>query len=111
MWNGDTGVVVIDGQALKLVLTEPAGRAPQPVARLNEHELCYAMTVHKSQGSEYNEVVVMLPMKPSRICTREMLYTAVSRAKKKVTIVGPRGVVEHMLKTPVHRASWLGERV
>jgi exodeoxyribonuclease V alpha subunit len=111
MWNGDTGVVVTDGQSLKLVLSEPAGRAPQPVARLNEHETCYAMTVHKSQGSEYNEVVVMLPMKPSRICTREMLYTAVSRAKKKVTIVGPRDVVEHMLKTPVHRASWLGERV
>jgi ATP-dependent exoDNAse (exonuclease V) alpha subunit len=40
-----------------------------------------------------------------------MLYTAVSRAKKKVTIVGTRDVLEHMLKTPIHRASWLGERV
>jgi exodeoxyribonuclease V alpha subunit len=111
MWNGDTGVVVTDGPSPKLVLSEPAGRPPQPVARLSDHELCYAMTVHKSQGSEYNEVVVMLPMKPSRICTREMLYTAVSRAKKKVTIVGTRDVLEHMLKTPIHRASWLGERV
>jgi len=111
MWNGDTGVVVSDGSSLKLVLTEPAGRAPQPVTRLSDHELNYAMTVHKSQGSEYNEVVVMLPMTPSRICTREMLYTAVSRAKTKVTIVGTRDVVEHMLKTPVHRASWLGERI
>ncbi len=111
MWNGDTGVVVRDGSTLKFVLTEPAGRGPQPVARLSDHELNYAMTVHKSQGSEYNDVVVMLPMKPSRICTREMLYTAVSRAKKNVIIVGPRMVVEHMLKTPVTRASWLGARI
>jgi exodeoxyribonuclease V alpha subunit len=111
MWNGDTGVVVRDGSALKLVLTEPAGRGPQPVARLSNHEVNYAMTIHKSQGSEYNDVVVMLPMKPSRICTREMLYTAVSRAKKNVVIVGPRTVVEHMLKTAVTRASWLGARI
>jgi exodeoxyribonuclease V alpha subunit len=111
MWNGDTGVIVRDGTSLVFVLAEPGGRKPQPVARLSEHELNYAMTVHKSQGSEYNEVVVMLPMKPSRICTREMLYTAVSRAKKKVSIVGPRAVIEHMLKTPITRASGLGDRI
>jgi exodeoxyribonuclease V alpha subunit len=102
---------VRDGTSRVFVLTEPGKRKPQPVARLGEHELNYAMSVHKSQGSEYNEVVVMLPMKPSRICTREMLYTAVSRAIKKVTIVGPRTVVEHMLKTPITRASGLGDRI
>lgn len=100
-----------EGTSLIFVLAEPGGRKPQPVARLSEHELNYAMTVHKSQGSEYNEVVVMLPMNPSRICTREMLYTAVSRAKKKVSIVGPRAVIEHMLKTPITRASGLGDRI
>jgi exodeoxyribonuclease V alpha subunit len=69
------------------------------------------MTIHKSQGSEYNEVVVVLPEESSRICTREMLYTGVSRAKKKVTIVGSREGLEHMLRTPVLRASGLADRI
>jgi exodeoxyribonuclease V alpha subunit len=111
LYNGDTGVVVRDGAALKLVLSEPAGRSAQAVTSLSAFELNYAMTIHKSQGSEYNEVVVVLPEESSRICTREMLYTGVSRAKKKVTIVGSREVLEHMLRTPVLRASGLADRI
>lgn len=111
LYNGDTGVVVRDGAALKLVLSEPAGRSAQAVTSLSAFELNYAMTVHKSQGSEYNEVVIVLPEESSRICTREMLYTGVSRAKKKVTIVGSREVLEHMLRTPILRASGLAERI
>lgn len=111
LYNGDTGVVVRDGAALRLVLSEPAGRSAQAVTSLSAFELNYAMTIHKSQGSEYNEVVVVLPEEASRICTREMLYTGVSRAKKKVTIVGSRGVLEHMLRTPVSRASGLADRI
>jgi len=111
LYNGDTGVVVRDGAALKLVLSEPAGRSAQMVTGLSAFELNYAMTIHKSQGSEYNEVVVVLPEELSRICTREMLYTGVSRAKKKVTIVGSRKVLDHMLRTPVLRASGLADRI
>jgi exodeoxyribonuclease V alpha subunit len=111
LYNGDTGVVVRDGAALKLVLSEPAGRSAQAVTSLSSFELNYAMTIHKSQGSEYNEVVVVLPEESSRICTREMLYTGVSRAKKKVTIVGSREGLEHMLRTPVLRASGLADRI
>ena len=79
--------------------------------RLPKHETCYATTVHKSQGSEYKNVLLILPQKDSPILTKEILYTALSRAKEKVVIIGSETLIEKMLNTPIKRYSGMGERL
>lgn len=111
LFNGDTGTVVRRPDGSKVVvLSEPIGRGPVPVARIEHHELAYAMTVHKSQGSEFGQVVAIMPTEPSGLCTREMLYTAISRTRDRLTVVASRDVLEHMLRTPISRATGLADR-
>jgi exodeoxyribonuclease V alpha subunit len=69
------------------------------------------MTIHKSQGSQFKEVVVVLPGESSRLLTRELLYTAVTRAQLRVRIVGSEDVVRHAIARSVQRASGLGVRL
>ena len=91
--NGDIGVVVnvqdSDGTINRRVYfkTEDDGRYLTP-AELPQVEVCYAMTVHKSQGSEYDNLVVILPDENSPLLTRELVYTAVTRTKKSLIIAG-----------------------
>lgn len=80
-------------------------------ARLPRHETAFALSVHKSQGSELEEVTVVLPERPSPVITRELVYTAVTRARRKVTIVGPEAVLRHAITARVERASGLAERL
>ena len=82
-----------------------------PVSRLEDIDTVHALTIHKSQGSEYGHAVVVLPERASRIVTRELLYTAVTRARKQVTIVGSREVIEAAIKTPIRRATGLADRL
>lgn len=112
LFNGDVGVVRA-GDDGELRVWFPADDAPRALApgRLPEHETVYAMTIHKSQGSEYDEVVVVLPEHPTPITTRELLYTGVTRAKRRVTVIGSRASVEHAVSTPVRRSSGLGKRL
>jgi exodeoxyribonuclease V alpha subunit len=116
LYNSDTGVIAnIDGQLVLVLSDAPDLKKPLDlklveVSRVIDHALNYAMTVHKSQGSEYRLVIVMFPHKPSRICTREMLYTAISRVRERLTIVGSEDVIRHMLETPIRRATGLPER-
>jgi exodeoxyribonuclease V alpha subunit len=111
LFNGDTGTVVRRADGSKVVvLSEPIGREPVPVARIEHHELAYAMTVHKSQGSEFSHVVAIMPTEQSGLCTREMLYTAISRTQDRLTLVATRAVLEHMLRTPISRATGLADR-
>jgi exodeoxyribonuclease V alpha subunit len=90
-----------------------AGGEPRlgPVSRLEDVETVHALTIHKSQGSEYEHVVVVLPERASRIVTRELLYTAVTRASERVTIVGSRDVIEAGIRRPIRRATGLAERL
>jgi exodeoxyribonuclease V alpha subunit len=74
-------------------------------------ELCYAMTVHKAQGSEFDSVAVMMPDRDLPILTREILYTAVSRARISVTIVGARDVIQTALARRIERYSGLREQL
>ena len=60
-------------------------------SRLPEHETVFGMTVHKAQGSEFDHVLLILPNQASPVLTREMLYTAVTRARKRVEIWAPTG--------------------
>jgi exodeoxyribonuclease V alpha subunit len=69
------------------------------------------MTIHKSQGSEFEHVVVSLPTEDSPILTRELLYTAVTRARSRVTVLATEAVVRAAIERPVARASGLRERL
>lgn len=103
--NGDTGVVVrVEGGATVVFAEHPHGIDPY---HLPEHEAAYAMTIHKSQGSEYEHVVVVLPPEHSPLLTRELLYTAITRAKRSLTIVGSREALTTALHHESVRASGL----
>jgi exodeoxyribonuclease V alpha subunit len=113
LFNGDIGIVLPyeDGELHVHFPTEAgAFRAIAP-ARLPEHETAFAMTVHKSQGSEFDEVLLVLPAENSRVLTRELLYTAVTRARERLTIVGSAGVVAAAVETATKRVSGLAARV
>ncbi|HYK65443.1 MAG TPA: ATP-binding domain-containing protein, partial [Patescibacteria group bacterium] len=74
-------------------------------------ELGYAMTVHKAQGSEFDAVAIVLPERPVAVLTRELLYTAVSRSRTSVVIVGDESILNEAVATPVERFSGLGDRI
>jgi exodeoxyribonuclease V alpha subunit len=118
LFNGDIGLVVRDGTGAKAALfaaddAAPSGGSSRLVAlsRLPRAETAFAMTVHKSQGSEFDEVVLVLPQKPSPVLTRELLYTAVTRARERVTIVASPDIVACAIATPTRRDSGLRARL
>jgi exodeoxyribonuclease V alpha subunit len=76
-------------------------------SRLPPHETVFAMSVHKSQGSEFDAVAVLLPDRPSPIVSRELLYTAVTRARERATISASRAVIEYAVARRLERASGL----
>jgi len=110
-YNGDVGIVVRD-EAGGWVVAFPADAGSvswlSPV-RLPEHQTVFAMTIHKSQGSEFGDVLVVLPETPSPILTRELIYTGVTRATDRVTVLSDEGVLRRGLERRVQRASGLGD--
>ena len=115
LFNGDIGIALpgADGQLLvHFPDANAAGgfRAIAPV-RLPRHETAFAMTVHKSQGSEFDAVLVVLPEQRSRVLTRELLYTAITRARRRVTLVGDAAVLEQTIATATLRHSGLLARL
>lgn len=115
LFNGDLGVVTPhpdDPKRLRAEFPdEHGGTRSVALARLPPHEPVYATSVHKCQGSEMDEVAVVLPPEPSPLTTRELLYTAVTRARHRVTIYGSADVVRHAVQTRVERASGLRDRL
>ena len=108
LFNGDVGVVLADGDGRSLRAWFRSGsaggvRGVAP-ARLPAHETVYAMTVHKSQGSQFDAVVLVLPPRPSPVLTRELLYTGVSRARRRVTVVGSEATLRAGIADRVQRA-------
>ena len=79
--------------------------------RLPAHETAFATTVHKAQGSEFDNILLVLPSKQSRVVTRELLYTAVSRASRCATIVCGEDVLAKAIISPTRRHSGLIDRV
>ncbi len=110
LYNGDIGVCVETDDGLRVLFDRDGGRAFAP-SHLGEHATVHAMTIHKSQGSQFDEVVVVLPGESSRLLTRELLYTAVTRARKRVRVVGSEDVVRSAVERSVQRASGLGVRL
>ena len=111
LFNGDVGVVLPDPEAnreLRAFFPAPDGslRKFHPL-RLPEHETVYAMTVHKSQGSEFGEVLFVLPDRPSPVLTRELVYTGMTRAKERVEIWGAADVFRTAVSRRIERSSGL----
>ena len=81
-----------------------------PFSNLDELELAYAITIHKSQGSEYPAVVLPLLSGPSILCNRNLLYTAVTRAQRCVAIIGRQTMVEQMIRNESEQKRYTGLR-
>jgi exodeoxyribonuclease V alpha subunit len=112
LYNGDTGVVVATGLGRLTAAFERGGELVSfTPTRLDAVETVYAMTIHKSQGSQFDTAAVVLPDPGSRILTRELLYTAVTRARERLILVGTEEMVRAAVGRPVSRASGLGERL
>lgn len=99
IFNGDTGVIKrIDETAQSLTVEYDEHRLVEyPFIQLDEIELAYAITIHKSQGSEYPAVILPLLSGPRMLFNRNLLYTAVTRARRCVTILGNSRVVQEMI--------------
>lgn len=111
VYNGDTGVVVSGPDGLRAVIAGASGQLDFGTGRLSDVETMHAMTIHKSQGSQADEVTVLMPATDSRLLTRELFYTAVTRAKRKVRIVGPEASVRTAIARRAVRASGLRLRL
>jgi exodeoxyribonuclease V alpha subunit len=117
LYNGDTGVVVarqaavVAGQAPGVVAAfgDPARPLLVRPHRLPTVETVHAMTVHRAQGSQFAVVSLVLPPAASPLLTRELLYTAVTRARERVSVVGTEAAVRAAIARPVRRASGLRE--
>ncbi|MFA5708551.1 exodeoxyribonuclease V subunit alpha [Mycolicibacterium sp.] len=111
LYNGDMGVTVFDGGALRVAIAGAERVQDFATSRLADVETMHAMTIHKSQGSQADEVTVLLPSEDSRLLTRELFYTAVTRAKSKVRVVGTEAEVRAALARRVVRATGLRQRL
>jgi len=110
--NGDTGVVVRGATGRPVAAFERAGRTVTlSPTRLGPVETVYAMTIHKSQGSQVDTAAVLLPPASSPILTRELLYTAVTRARAQLVVVGTEDALRAAVTRPVARASGLRARL
>jgi exodeoxyribonuclease V alpha subunit len=115
VFNGDIGLVLpdpADGQ-LKCCFFGDAGSEARwiPLTRLPEWEPAWAMTVHKSQGSEFAEVLLVLPSAVSPVATRELVYTGVTRAKRRVMLWTDEAVLRAAIERRAERMSGLRERL
>ncbi|MGV0678013.1 exodeoxyribonuclease V subunit alpha [Mycolicibacterium fortuitum] len=108
LYNGDTGVTVASPDGLRAVV---GGSGTFATGRLTEVETMHAMTIHKSQGSQADEVTVLLPPEDSRLLTRELFYTAVTRAKTRVRVVGSEAEIRAAIARQAVRATGLRKRL
>jgi exodeoxyribonuclease V alpha subunit len=112
VFNGDLGVMVSTPEGARIAFEAGTDEARLvPPTRLAAGEPVHALTIHKSQGSQWSHVVVVLPEVGSRIVTRQLLYTAVTRAADRLTIVGDEAVLRAAIARPIRRASGLARRL
>lgn len=112
LFNGDIGFVIARQEGLRVLFPADAGqwRAIAP-GRLPEHETVYAMTVHKSQGSEFDEVWLFLPPQPSALLNRTLVYTAITRARQHFVVVGSLSLFSQAIENAPQRFSGLPARI
>jgi exodeoxyribonuclease V alpha subunit len=112
LFNGDLGIAWPDDAGrLQVWFAGPDGLRSLVPDRLPAHETAFALTVHKSQGSEFDEVLVLLPPNPAPVCTRELLYTGLTRARLQVTLLASAFAVREAVGSGSVRRSGLAERL
>ncbi len=111
VYNGDTGVIVSGAAGPRAAIATGVGFQELAPSRLGDVETMHAMTIHKSQGSQADEVTVLLPDEDSRLLTRELFYTAVTRAQRKVRVIGSESAVRAAIERQALRASGLRARL
>jgi exodeoxyribonuclease V alpha subunit len=107
LFNGDSGVVVDVDDHPRAAFRRDGEVTTLPTSRLSEVQTVHAMSVHRSQGSQFDRVTVVLPPADSPLSTRELLYTAVTRAKGHVRIIGTQEALAAAVRRPIVRASGL----
>jgi exodeoxyribonuclease V alpha subunit len=113
LFNGDMGIVVAADERPEVAFPG-SGETPTRLvaaARLADVETVHAMTIHKSQGSEFTSVVVVLPADGSRLLTRELVYTGITRARDHLTLVADEASLRAAISRPARRSTGLGERL
>ena len=115
LFNGDIGIAFPDSgreRLLRVYFQAPDGALRRfPITRLPAWEPVFAMTIHKSQGAEFDDVLLALPAEDSRVMTRELIYTGITRARRRVTVWGdPQRLLQAVRKT-VQRSSGLQEKL
>ncbi|CDG48266.1 Exodeoxyribonuclease V alpha chain [Serratia symbiotica SCt-VLC] len=113
LYNGDIGIALRDGRGelrVHFLLPDGSVKSVQP-SRLPAHETAYAMTVHKSQGSEFDHTLLVLPTHFLPLLTRELVYTAITRARTRLSLYAADGVLMKAICTPTQRRSGLAERL
>ena len=104
LFNGDVGVTVKRGKDISVLFPRGKTVIDCPVSQLPEHELAYAITVHKSQGSEYGDVLVVLPDdKDHPLLKRQLVYTGITRAKERAVILGTEGALKAAIRNEIQR--------
>lgn len=113
LYNGDIGIAVMDADGkLRVWFELPDGEMKGVLpGRLPEHETVYAMTVHKSQGSEFDQVVMILPAEDSPLLTRELIYTGITRAKQRFVLHATTKALKTGSQRRTERASGLSWRL
>lgn len=114
LFNGDIGIALPlgPGGALRVAFATPDGgyRLYSP-ASLPAHETAFAMTIHKSQGSEFERVAIVLPEQSSRVLSRELIYTGVTRARRQAWLYAPWQVIASAILRPTQRDGGLTDRL
>ncbi len=115
LFNGETGILwpAENGEGLKAFFFSEnrEGVRSYSLRQLPAHETAFAMTIHKSQGSEFDRVALVLPGEDSALLSRELLYTGISRARRQVALVGRPQEIEAAVGRRVERASGLQEKL
>lgn len=112
LFNGDVGIIRKNEKGVAMAWFENADGSLKSVfpAFISNAETVYAMTIHKSQGSEFNKVLIILPDQDMAILTRELLYTAITRAKENVIVQAKKEVIMKTANAHVKRTSGIAER-
>ncbi|MGE5386398.1 MAG: exodeoxyribonuclease V subunit alpha [Betaproteobacteria bacterium] len=111
LFNGDIGIVLPHGDGLCACFAEGADFRRLPLARLPAHESAFALTVHKSQGSEFDRIAFLLPSQELPLLTRELAYTAITRARHGIDLIGDPALLECAIGRPTIRYSGLAARL
>lgn len=113
LFNGDIGIVLGDAEGTLRAWFPAADGSVRKLAlaALPECESAYAMTIHKSQGSEFDEVAIVLPREDARVLSRELLYTAVTRARTHVHLIASDAVLAATISRSTRRFSGLADRL